>query len=127
MLAEEDDILFNKAIHDPTFHCLFHMQAAMPEPQTVEEAFRGPEKDQWKEAAEKEMASLTEMGTWEVMPLPKGRKPVDCKWIFKYSYKYSEDGVVNWYKARLVAKGFSQQYGIDYLETFAPVIRLNTL
>ncbi len=71
------------------------------------------------------MASLTEMGTWEVMPLPKGRKPVDCKWIFKY--KYSEDGVVNQYKARLVAKGFSQQYGISYLETFAPVIWLNTL
>ncbi len=39
MLTEEDDILFNRAIHDPMFHYLFHMQAAMPEPQTVEEAF----------------------------------------------------------------------------------------
>lgn len=48
-----------------------------------------------------------------------------CKWVF--SPKFNADGTLNMYKARLVAKGFSQTYGIDYNETFAPVAKLNTI
>lgn len=54
-----------------------------------------------------------------MVDLPKGKKMVGCKWLF--TTKYKSDGFFERYKARLVAKGFTQTYGIDYQETFAPV------
>ena len=59
------------------------------------------------------------------MTLPRGKKPVDCKWVF--TVKYKADGTVERYKACLVAKGFTQTYDVDYTETFAPVEKLNTI
>jgi len=57
------------------------------------------------------------------MGLPKRKTIVSCKWVF--IAKYNSDGSLKRYKARLVAKGFTQTYGIDYLETFAPMPKLN--
>ena len=59
----------------------------------------------------------------ELTELPKGRKAVGCKWVFKINR--NADGSVEIYKARLVAQGFSQRYGVDYDETFSPVVRLS--
>jgi hypothetical protein len=55
------------------------------------------------------------------VPLPKGRKPISCKWVFKI--KHGVDGEVECYKARLVARGFTQTFGVDYNETFALVAK----
>ena len=71
------------------------------------------------------MRALKKIETWEMTELPKGKRTVDCKWIF--IVKYNADGQVERYKARLVARGFTQTYGLDYEESFAPVAKLNTV
>ncbi len=68
-----------------------------------------------------EMEALEQNKTWELVKLP----PVGCKWVF--TVKYKADGTIERYKAQLVAKGYTQTYGIDYLETFAPVAKMNTV
>lgn len=79
----------------------------------------------WKQAMDLEMEALEKNNTWELVTLPPGKKPVGCKWV--YTVKYRADGTIERYKARLVAKGFTQTYGVDYLETFAPVAKMNTV
>ena len=64
-------------------------------------------------------------GTWNIMSLPLGKKPVGCKWIFMLKHKV--DGMIDRYNARLVAKGYTQSCGINYQETFALVIKMNTV
>ena len=62
---------------------------------------------------------------WYESELPKGKKAVSSKWIF--TIKYKADGKVERKKSRLVARGFTQTYGEDYIETFAPVAKLHTI
>ncbi|KFD60150.1 hypothetical protein M514_27678 [Trichuris suis] len=83
------------------------------------------EKEKWMSAAEEEMKSLKDYKVWELVDLPQGKKPISCKWVFKA--KLDSQGRVQTYKARLVARGFSQKYGEDYDETFAPVVKHDTI
>ncbi|CAL9004023.1 unnamed protein product, partial [Prunus brigantina] len=73
----------------------------------------------WDEVMAIEMEALNKNSTWEMKPLPQGKTPIGCRWIF--TIKYKVDGSIDRYKARLVAKGYMQTYGIDYQETFALV------
>ena len=79
---------------------------------------------QWKDAIVKELQALIDMGTWELVKLPKGRKAVGCRIVLKR--KFNADGTVSKYKARAVLKGYAQRKHIDFEETFAPVGRLET-
>jgi hypothetical protein len=99
--------------------------SCVQEPHTVEEVLSTPEKVQWVKAMEKEMKSLQENEVWDLVELPRGRKPVGSKWVFKV--KTDEDGNIERYKARLVAQGFTQKFGADYDETFCPVVRLESI
>ena len=71
------------------------------------------------------MDALHKTGTWDLVDLPFGKYAIGCKWVYKI--KTSSDGTVDLYKARLVAMGFTQEYEIDYEETFAPVARLSSV
>ncbi|MCO5547412.1 hypothetical protein L7F22_000861 [Adiantum nelumboides] len=76
----------------------------------------------WQEAMNEGMDTLYGNEVWELVPLPKGKKLIGCRWVYKL--KHNSDGSVSRYKARLVAKGYAQTYGIDYEETFALVAKM---
>ena len=96
----------------------------MAEPIGLQDAMRRPEWDKWKVAVDDEYNSLLENGTWSLVECPAGRKLITNKWVFKL--KSMPDGSTK-YKARLVARGFTQVEGVDYKETFAPVVRYTSL
>ena len=80
---------------------------------------------EWKVAMDHEVEALVSRGTWTLVPRPADANIVTCKWVF--TIKYHPDGTIAHHKARLVARGFTQAYGIDYTETFSPVVRLNSV
>ncbi|WJZ94353.1 hypothetical protein VitviT2T_013224 [Vitis vinifera] len=110
-------------------HCLFESNKSFVNqlstvaiPNSVQEALADP---RWKATMNEEMKSLQKNETWELVECPPRKKPVGCRWI--YTVKYKADGSIERFKARLVAKGYTQTYGIDYTETFAPVAKINTV
>lgn len=94
---------------------------AREEPLNVQEAMKEKE---WREAMSSEMESHRSIGTWELVPLPKGRKAIGSRWVFKIK-RNEKDKVVK-YKARVVAQGYTQRYGIDYCDVYAPVTNYTT-
>jgi len=105
-------------------HCCLSTGEFM-EPDTLEEAMEGEHSKQWKKATNDEFDSLMHNDTWELVPRKKNMKVLQNRWIFRV--KYHANGEVERFKARLVIKGFMQIYGIDYLEVYSPVVRLETL
>ncbi|XP_073811779.1 uncharacterized protein [Musca autumnalis] len=91
------------------------------DPFTLEEAFKDMDAKQWRQAMKSEYQSLMQNNTWTLVNLPPGVKPIKCKWVIKR--KRDERGNVIKHKARLVIKGCSQKQGIDFQETYSPVVR----
>ena len=106
----------------PSYHAFVSVLDSIQIPTTIQEALKHPE---WSKAVRAEINALEKNKTWRITELPHGKRPVGCKWLF--TIKYNADDSIERLKARLVAKGFTQSYGIDYQETFAPVAKLNTI
>jgi hypothetical protein len=80
---------------------------------------------QGKQAMDDEYSALMRNSTWRLVPADQAHNLIDCKWVYKVKKK--TDGFVDRYKACLVAKGFKQRYGIDYENTFSPVVKPATI
>ena len=92
------------------------------EPKTFDEAVND---ECWKFAMKEELDQIEKNGTWELVPRPEYKNIIDTKWI--YRNKMDENGKVIRSKARLVCQGYAQMEGIDFDETFYPVVRMELI
>ena len=108
-------------IEDDIFFCV---PLEIEEPTFFIEAIDSPNRKEWMDAMRDELDSMVKNDFWELLDLP-GRKAIGNKWIFKV--KHRTDRSLDTFKARLVAKGYTQVEGVDYEETFSPVVRLSSV
>ena len=104
---------------------LLSANVAPDEPKTYKSAVASKHSEQWTEAIATELKAMEDLGVWITVPRPQNSNVVSCKWVFKI--KRDNDGNISRFRARLVARGFSQVYGDDYHDTYAPVTRLETI
>ena len=113
-----NNIFKPKQLHLTTKHPL----PSSIEPTCVTQALKDPK---WRAAMSEEFSSLLRNGTWTLVPSQSAQNVVGCKWVFRIKRK--ADGSIERYKARLVAKGFHQRPGLDFTETFSPVVKPTTI
>ncbi|GKC46671.1 retrovirus-related pol polyprotein from transposon TNT 1-94 [Tanacetum coccineum] len=95
------------------------------DPESYQEAMQHDDKEKWKIAMVEEMEYLKENHTYELVELPKGKKALKNKWV--YRMKMGELNSLSRYKARLVVKGFNQKEGVDFGEIFSPVVKMSSV
>nr|KYP40999.1 Retrovirus-related Pol polyprotein from transposon TNT 1-94 [Cajanus cajan] len=106
----------------PSYKSFVLSLTSSAEPQSYNQAIRHA---CWKDAMDKEIIALEQNQSWILTDLPQGKHPIGCKWIYKIKHK--ADGSIERYKARLVAKGYNQQEGVDFFDTFSPVVKHTTI
>ena len=100
------------------------IQFNIKEPETYARAMQGPNAAQWAKAMEEELDQLHKNETWTLVlkdDIEPGHRPLGGKWVSKI--KRDVNGNVAWFKARCVVKGYLQQYGVDFNQTFAAVVK----
>ena len=103
-----------------------HVSELPPAPRNIKEAQSRPDWPRWQEALDKEYQSLIDLGVWELVDPPDDPKVniVGSRWVFDYKFN---NGYLEKYKARGVAQGYTQKEGIDYTETFSPVVKIQSV
>ena len=90
------------------------------EPTTYHEAMMSPDSEKWLQGMKFEMQSMYDNQVWNLVDPPEGSKVISCKWVHKIKHDMT-------FKSLLIAKGFKQTHGIDYDETFSPVVMLKSI
>jgi hypothetical protein len=110
-----------KGIHQPKQYTddtvRYGLTVSIREPRNLSAALSD---QNWRSAMQDEYDALMTNKTWTLVPPSPHKNIIDCKWV--YHVKRRADGNMDRYKARLVAKGFKQRYGIDYEDTFSPIV-----
>jgi histone deacetylase 1/2 len=101
---------------------IFQTASLSPIPRTYRAALTDPN---WRATMEAEYSTLLANNTWDLLPRPFRANVVTSKWVFKHKFK--ADGSFERYKARWVLRGFTQRPGIDFTETFSPVVKPATV
>jgi len=101
---------------------VYHAAPLSPLPKTFRSALADPN---WRAAMEEEHAALLQNHTWDLVPRPPRAIIVSGKWVYKH--KFQSDGSLERYKARWVLWGFTQRPGVDFAETFSPVVKPATV
>ena len=91
------------------------------DPANFAKAMESHDAKQWLKAMHEELDSISKNEVWDLTKLSTGRKPIGCKWVLRKKYKV--DGSLDKYKVRLVAKGFTQQPGVDFVDTYSLVAK----
>lgn len=94
-------------------------------PGSFKETISGPDANNWKGAIQEELEAHQKNGTWSIIQAEEGQRLIDSRWVFRLIQNSS--GEIRRYKARLCARGFMQEHGIDYSETFSPVVRYSSV
>ncbi|GJR00674.1 putative ribonuclease H-like domain-containing protein [Tanacetum coccineum] len=115
-------VAYERKPHEDLNTCLFFCFLSQEEPKRVTKALSD---SAWVEAMQEELLQFKLQKVWVLMDLPKGKRAIGTKWIFRN--KKDERGIVIRNKARLVAQGYTQEEGIDYDEVFAPVARIKAI
>ena len=112
-------------IHKPLHKMNLHIQLTKShdlEPTMMTQALKDP---QWRRAMSEEHDALVKNWTWALIPPDPSHNLIGYTWIFRTKCK--SDGSIDWFKARLVAKGFHQRSGINYTDTFSPIVKPTTI
>lgn len=91
-------------------------------PHGIREAMNHPE---WNESLMEEITKIHMLNTWSLVPRTADMNVLSSRWV--HTTKLNPDGTVKKRRSRLVAKGYEQEEGLDYLETFSPVVRTATI
>lgn len=103
-------------------YALFTVKSSYTLPRSLKAALND---EGWNDAMSVEVGNMHETGTWDLVPPEEGQNPIGCGWVHKI--KLHADGTVSKLRSRLVARGNEQEEGVDFLETFSPVIRTATI
>lgn len=91
---------------------------------SLKDALSGSEATKWMFAIKEEFKALIKNETWEIVDRPPGKNIIGCKFVLRNKMK---DNTLERKKARLVGRGFAQRYGIEFTETYAPVVRMSSI
>ena len=109
--------------HKPTAHLVTSTNVETPfEPTSYAQAHKQPE---WQQAMANEITALLSNHTWTLVPPPLNSNVIGNRWVYKI--KRNADNTIERLKARLVTCGYTQEYGVDYMDTFSPIVKPQTI